>query len=588
MAADALPARRRPPRGKRHWARHAVMLATSAVCACLAARRWGGSGSGSGEWPPPSLWVGATGTQKEAAQEGKAAASPGGGLAAAGSEDRRAGEARRRGGGAAATRLTTSLATSGDFLLPTAASRRAGATARHSASSAVREYAPDTTPDTVGSTSLPERAPLGVAGAAAVAAAAPVLEREDKNSSGGIVRRAPMEGFPKKGVADATAVTARGGGDWAGSSVSAASAAASAATAALRKGAAASLRASTGGHPTESDGEQVVDGGARRRLRWSRRLQNRGGSEPPAPGEQEGEEEEETAAYDQEEDGAEGAFGSVGLLAFLVCFGLLFCAMEVAKCYFLVECRRRQRWRRQRARGHTHEMPIASSRVVAPEVPVAGAKDGWVDVVVHKVSLSAEKHQDGDEKIPSAHGYAVAGASHALQEAIEHARRLSPGRGYRAVFASPARPEQQHRGRRQGEEQQQQAGVSLEMSSVSPSLDLSEVQPRPASPTTAIATVTAPGMAPIQPSLSRVDKEVEFARVPQLAGGGLGRISGAISGCGYLSSIMPSHKTFRTKVTLGKKMKQNRPIPHWIRLRTDNTIRYNAKRRHWRRTKLGL
>ncbi|CAM9313283.1 unnamed protein product [Scytosiphon promiscuus] len=51
---------------------------------------------------------------------------------------------------------------------------------------------------------------------------------------------------------------------------------------------------------------------------------------------------------------------------------------------------------------------------------------------------------------------------------------------------------------------------------------------------------------------------------------------------------MPSHKTFRTKVTLGKKMKQNRPIPHWIRLRTDNTIRYNAKRRHWRRTKLGL
>jgi ribosomal protein L39E len=27
--------------------------------------------------------------------------------------------------------------------------------------------------------------------------------------------------------------------------------------------------------------------------------------------------------------------------------------------------------------------------------------------------------------------------------------------------------------------------------------------------------------------------------------------------------------------------KQNRPIPQWIRLRTGNTIRYNAKRRHW-------
>ncbi|OQR81750.1 hypothetical protein THRCLA_11448, partial [Thraustotheca clavata] len=55
-----------------------------------------------------------------------------------------------------------------------------------------------------------------------------------------------------------------------------------------------------------------------------------------------------------------------------------------------------------------------------------------------------------------------------------------------------------------------------------------------------------------------------------------------------LISNMPSHKTFRTKTILAKKMKQNRPIPQWIRLKTGNTIRYNAKRRHWRRTKLGL
>ncbi|KAG7024434.1 60S ribosomal protein L39, partial [Cucurbita argyrosperma subsp. argyrosperma] len=54
------------------------------------------------------------------------------------------------------------------------------------------------------------------------------------------------------------------------------------------------------------------------------------------------------------------------------------------------------------------------------------------------------------------------------------------------------------------------------------------------------------------------------------------------------NSKMPSHKTFRIKKKLAKKMRQNRPIPHWIRLRTDNTIRYNAKRRHWRRTKLGF
>ncbi|KAK3032553.1 hypothetical protein RJ639_036792, partial [Escallonia herrerae] len=52
--------------------------------------------------------------------------------------------------------------------------------------------------------------------------------------------------------------------------------------------------------------------------------------------------------------------------------------------------------------------------------------------------------------------------------------------------------------------------------------------------------------------------------------------------------VQPSHKTFRIKKKLAKKMRQNRPIPHWIRMRTDNTIRYNAKRRHWRRTKLGF
>uniref|UniRef100_A0A453QXV3 60S ribosomal protein L39 n=1 Tax=Aegilops tauschii subsp. strangulata TaxID=200361 RepID=A0A453QXV3_AEGTS len=50
----------------------------------------------------------------------------------------------------------------------------------------------------------------------------------------------------------------------------------------------------------------------------------------------------------------------------------------------------------------------------------------------------------------------------------------------------------------------------------------------------------------------------------------------------------PSHKTFRIKQKLAKKQRQNRPIPYWIRMRTDNTIRYNAKRRHWRRTKLGF
>ncbi|OQE18476.1 hypothetical protein PENFLA_c021G08828 [Penicillium flavigenum] len=47
-----------------------------------------------------------------------------------------------------------------------------------------------------------------------------------------------------------------------------------------------------------------------------------------------------------------------------------------------------------------------------------------------------------------------------------------------------------------------------------------------------------------------------------------------------------SHKTFRTKQKLAKAQRQNRPIPQWIRLRTNNTIRYNAKRRHWRKSTL--
>jgi large subunit ribosomal protein L39e len=51
---------------------------------------------------------------------------------------------------------------------------------------------------------------------------------------------------------------------------------------------------------------------------------------------------------------------------------------------------------------------------------------------------------------------------------------------------------------------------------------------------------------------------------------------------------MPAHKTFKIKKILAKKARQNRQIPQWIRLRTDNKIRYNSKRRNWRRTKLGL
>jgi large subunit ribosomal protein L39e len=69
---------------------------------------------------------------------------------------------------------------------------------------------------------------------------------------------------------------------------------------------------------------------------------------------------------------------------------------------------------------------------------------------------------------------------------------------------------------------------------------------------------------------------------------------------------MPSHKSFRIKRVLGKAQKRNRPVPQWVRrdlsllaglsvtsllqtrMKTGNSIRYNSKRRHWRRTKLKL
>ncbi|XP_033083604.1 60S ribosomal protein L39-like [Trachypithecus francoisi] len=51
---------------------------------------------------------------------------------------------------------------------------------------------------------------------------------------------------------------------------------------------------------------------------------------------------------------------------------------------------------------------------------------------------------------------------------------------------------------------------------------------------------------------------------------------------------MSSHKTFRIKQFLAKKQKQNRSISQWIRMKTGNKIRDNSKRRHRRRTKLGL
>ena len=42
------------------------------------------------------------------------------------------------------------------------------------------------------------------------------------------------------------------------------------------------------------------------------------------------------------------------------------------------------------------------------------------------------------------------------------------------------------------------------------------------------------------------------------------------------------------KKKYAKKGHQNRQVPYWIRLRTGSTIKWNNKRRHWRRTKLNF
>ncbi|KAK4536893.1 hypothetical protein CDCA_CDCA10G2918 [Cyanidium caldarium] len=51
---------------------------------------------------------------------------------------------------------------------------------------------------------------------------------------------------------------------------------------------------------------------------------------------------------------------------------------------------------------------------------------------------------------------------------------------------------------------------------------------------------------------------------------------------------MPSKKTFKIKQKMARKRNQNRPVPYWYRLKSNTKIRFNSKRRHWRRTKLNF
>lgn len=51
---------------------------------------------------------------------------------------------------------------------------------------------------------------------------------------------------------------------------------------------------------------------------------------------------------------------------------------------------------------------------------------------------------------------------------------------------------------------------------------------------------------------------------------------------------MGSIKKSSVKQRYAKKMKQNRPIPYWFRSVKGVKVKYNTKRRHWRRTKLSF
>ncbi|XP_047577962.1 putative 60S ribosomal protein L39-like 5 [Lutra lutra] len=64
----------------------------------------------------------------------------------------------------------------------------------------------------------------------------------------------------------------------------------------------------------------------------------------------------------------------------------------------------------------------------------------------------------------------------------------------------------------------------------------------------------------------------------------------SITTVGVVDCSLPvsTHKTLKIKQFLAKKQKQNHPIPQWIQMITGNKIRYNSKRTHWRKTKLGL
>ena len=52
--------------------------------------------------------------------------------------------------------------------------------------------------------------------------------------------------------------------------------------------------------------------------------------------------------------------------------------------------------------------------------------------------------------------------------------------------------------------------------------------------------------------------------------------------------IMAARKNTSRKIRLLRKVKQNRPVPAWVIIRTHRQVRTNPKRRSWRRSDVNV
>ncbi len=52
--------------------------------------------------------------------------------------------------------------------------------------------------------------------------------------------------------------------------------------------------------------------------------------------------------------------------------------------------------------------------------------------------------------------------------------------------------------------------------------------------------------------------------------------------------IMAARKNTSRKIRLLRKVKQNRPVPAWVIIRTHRKVRTNPKRRSWRRSDVNV